>query len=376
MGRTKPKNSKQAFSKAAEPSIQSSTVKAPSILSLLEKAQSLIVQCDYDLATRFIQRILEQEPSNVEAQEMLGVIQLETGDVEAAQQTFLSLLSQPSPPPSAHLYLAQISEDDPRSALQHYRAAIDILNAQLKGKERAMDGNESEDEIEIRNNIVRALIGQVEIWMDPSYDLCFEPEAEKTCEDLIASALRTDPGNAEALQMLASVRMSQQRPEEAKECLEKSWTTWKNLDIDHPKIPPIPTRLAMVKLFLELSLYAPALLVLHGIMSSDDQEVEAWYLEGWCYFLMAEQAKESGGKLDDMTWEELAKDARDRLETCQMLHVNEQHPDKPLLDHVRELIGKLDAAGIKASAADEEDNDEGDWVDEASEDEDEDVQMS
>jgi len=84
--------------------------------------------------------------------------------------------------------------------------------------------------------------------MDPSYDLwcvvfvhntlglvqtrlSFEPEAEKTCEDLIAEALRIDPNNAEALQMLASVRMSQQRPDDAKDCLEKSWTSWKDLDI-------------------------------------------------------------------------------------------------------------------------------------------------
>ena len=78
----------------------------------------------------------------------------------------------------------------------------------------------------------------------------------------------------------------------------------------------------MVKLFLELELYTPALLVLHGVMSSDDQEVEAWYLEGWCFFLMAEQAQESGGKLDELTWEELARDARDCLETCQMVRIS------------------------------------------------------
>ena len=89
--------------------------------------------------------------------------------------------------------------------------------------------------------------------------------------------------------------------------------------VDDPQLPPIPARLSIVKLFLELSLYTPALLVLQGIMASDDQEVEAWYLEGWCFFLMAEQAKENGGKLDELTWEELARDARDCLETCQMV---------------------------------------------------------
>lgn len=87
--------------------------------------------------------------------------------------------------------------------------------------------------------------------------------------------------------------------------------------LDDPRLPPIPSRLALVKLFLELSLFTPALLVLQGIMASDDQEVEAWYLEGWCFFMMSEQAQENDGKLEDLTWQELARDARDCLETCQ-----------------------------------------------------------
>jgi len=69
-------------------------------------------------------------------------------------------------------------------------------------------------------------------------------------------------------------------------------------------------------------MYTPALLALHGIMSSDDQEVEAWYLEGWCFYLMSEKAKESGGTFDELTWEELAKDSRDCLETCQVVSIS------------------------------------------------------
>ena len=208
------------------------------------------------------------------------------------------------------------------------------------------------DEDEAKRTIVRALIGQVEIWMDPAYDLwqvvlicaldllrnvymlfSFDPAAESNCEELLKSALQVDSENTEALQTLASVRMSQQRPDEAKEILEKAWFSWKDLDagvsdlplperrlnslpLDDPKLPPIASRLNLTKLFLELSLFTPALMALQGIMASDDEEVEAWYLEGWCFFLMAEQAREHGGKLDELTWEELARDSRDCLETC------------------------------------------------------------
>lgn len=372
MGRTK--NKKKAVSKATEPPIQhatSMTLNLPSIPSLVEKAQSLIEQCDYDLAQRFIQRILEQQPANVEAKEMLGVVLLEIGEIRRAKEVFLSLLpphpDAPSPPPpSAHLYLAQLCEDDPRLALQHYQAAIDIFFIKLKGKDRATVNNRHNEDAELKNNIVRALVGQVEIWMDPSYDLCFEPNAEKTCEDLLSLALQTDSGNPEAFQSLASVRMSQQRPDDAKDCLEKAWSTWKDLEPDDPNMPPISARLALVKLFLELSLYTPALLVLQGVMASDDQEVEAWYLEGWCFFLMSEEAQANDGKLDELTWQELAKDARDCLETCQILHTNEKHPDIPLLEHVKELIAKLDALGITTSPEDDDgDDDEAEWEDDS-----------
>jgi len=58
-------------------------------------------------------------------------------------------------------------------ALRHYQAAIDILSVKLKGKDRATDDNGRNEDTELKNNIVRALVGQVEIWMDPSYDLWF-----------------------------------------------------------------------------------------------------------------------------------------------------------------------------------------------------------
>ncbi|KAG9224914.1 hypothetical protein CCMSSC00406_0001935 [Pleurotus cornucopiae] len=363
MGRTRTKKKAKAT--------ESSSKNPPSVQALLEKAESLIEQCDYDLALRFIKRILDQEPKNVVAREMLGVALLETGDL-----TFLTLIppnpDAPSPPPpSAYLYLAQLSDDDPKSSLSYYQSAIDVFGVQLKGKERATAGDGAGDDSEIKSNIVRALIAMVEIWMDPSYDLCFEPDAEKTCEGLLNHALQVDPGNSEALQALASVRMSQERPDDAKACLEEAWSTWKDLDPDDPRLPPLSSRLSMVKLFLELALYTPALLVLKGIMDNDDQDVEAWYLEGWCFYLMSEQAKESGGSLDEMTSEELAKDSRDCLDTCVVLHTNQEHPDEPLLDHAKELISKLEALGIQTSPVEEEEPEgEVEWEDVDSEDED------
>ena len=87
MGRTR--NKKKVASKATEPPIQHATSKtqnSPPIVSLVEKAQSLIEQCDYGLAQRFIRRILEQQPANAEAKEMLGVVLLEIGEIAGAKE--------------------------------------------------------------------------------------------------------------------------------------------------------------------------------------------------------------------------------------------------------------------------------------------------
>ena len=66
-------------------------------------------------------------------------------------------------------------------------------------------------------------------------------------------------------------------------------------------------------------MYSQALEILQAIFAADDEEVEAWYLQGWCFVLMAEKAKESGEKIEDLEWQELAQDGRDCLESCRQV---------------------------------------------------------
>lgn len=84
MGRTRPNKTRRSAPAPTES--PSEHREPPSLPALLEKAQSLIVQCDYNLADLFIKRILEQDAKNAEAKEMLGVVQLETGELESAKE--------------------------------------------------------------------------------------------------------------------------------------------------------------------------------------------------------------------------------------------------------------------------------------------------
>ena len=53
---------------------------------------------------------------------------------------------------------------------------------------------------------------------------------EETCEKLLAHAFETDPDNIEALICQSSFRLSQQRPEDAKQSAMKAWLSWKDAD--------------------------------------------------------------------------------------------------------------------------------------------------
>ena len=82
MGRTRVKTRKAA-------SGSTDVKEQPSVEALLTKAQALVTQCDYDLAQKFTLRILQRAPDNIDAKELLGVIQLERGDLEEAKEVCL-----------------------------------------------------------------------------------------------------------------------------------------------------------------------------------------------------------------------------------------------------------------------------------------------
>ena len=120
------------------------------------------------------------------------------------------------------------------------------------------------------------------------------------------------------------MRISQQRPEEARQLAERSWALWKDLEPNDATLPPISSRLTLTRLLLELEQYTSALTIIQGILASDEQEVEAWYLQGWSFVLMGEAVKngvEVEG-LGELTWQELKQDARNCLDMCREVRVS------------------------------------------------------
>ena len=105
-------------------------------------------------------------------------------------------------------------------------------------------------------------------------------------------ACLVSPNSSEALQTLASVRISQEKLEDARSALERSMSLWQDLEPGDAKISDYSTRISLSRLLMEVGMAEAAVKVLDRLVKEDDSSVEAWYLGGWCFYLMAEEEPE------------------------------------------------------------------------------------
>jgi tetratricopeptide (TPR) repeat protein len=207
--------------------------------------------------------------------------------------------------------------------------------------------------------------------------------------------------------------MSQERPEDAKAAAVQGWELWRELGAgqSHPPLhlatlayltlqrpesehyPPAQARLNLAKLLLELSMHAEALEILQRLENEDDEDSEVWYLSGWAWWLLGESRPEGAPSTDE---EESREECWSEGKLCleNYMRVSCSPPFNPLLQklictsrlqldglepensdpeqlaHVNELLEKLEKLGVVASAGREEEG-EGPWEDEESDDEEE-----
>jgi len=82
---------------------------------------------------------------------------------------------------------------------------------------------------------------------------------------------------------MASVRISQSRPQDAIELLQEV------LRINQETPPEFPTQVTLARMLLELEQWDAAQLVLDTLIKSDDSCLDVWYLFGWYYHLLGEK---------------------------------------------------------------------------------------
>jgi len=234
-----------------------------------EEAEECLERFDFANAARIFRGALKIHPNNPEILDALGDALLQMGDVRQAQQILMiSLKLAPNQGSSKFLNLGQLSEG--KQAIEYYTKGIELLNFDKKS------ATNSDAVEQINEKVISALCAIAEIYMT---DECTSPEAELECGNFLSQALAISPNNFEALQLMASFKISQQNNEEALNYLKRSKEAWINVDAEER--PPFDFRLQSAKLHIELEDYDSAAEILEMLLEEFDENAEVWYLLGF-----------------------------------------------------------------------------------------------
>ena len=199
----------------------------------------------------------------------------------------------------------------------------------------------------------------------------WEMDAESRSEAYVTEALLIAPHAPEPLQTLASVRISQERWEEARSALTKSLQLWQHFSPEDPNVPEFSSRISLSRLLMEADMRVEAMKVLERLVLEDSCSVEAWYLGGLCLYIDTNKYNEvhdsQSGETCSVDVTHSCKDSlrqsRKWLLTCLDLYRSNTYEDGRMKEHVEQLLSQIKAI---IGEVDEEGNDDTDaaWEDE------------
>lgn len=176
-------------------------------------------------------------------------------------------------------------------------------------------------------------------------------QAEQNAEKYGLLALDNNPESPVALALLASIRLSQTRNDEAIPLLKQSLSKWYGNSSVKP--PSYEDRLHLVRLLIEVDMYDKALEVLETLEREDEDNVELWY-----YYTVAYYSDSND------SWEENWKNARECAEICLKLYEKMEWDDENLRDGCLEMLEEIKKSGISVDKDEDEDgDDEDEWED-------------
>ncbi|KAF8937437.1 hypothetical protein EDD21DRAFT_340919 [Dissophora ornata] len=307
------------------------------VSDLLTQANQAVDRFEFELAHQFVMRALSMEPQNVNALEAAGSIEVELELFNEAKEHFLECVKiQPDTGYSKFMYLGQMSEQ--LEAISYFQHGVKLMTEERV--KMPIDLTKGSEYLVLSSKISSALCSMTDIYLT---DCCFEPNAESQCESFLTQAMQVEPVTPEVYQTLASVRLSQQRVDEAKAALAQGLTLWLGSDPteeDGPT-PDYETRLALVKLLLETAMYDEAFTVLNGLIDENDQVPDTLYLFGWANYIAAEESVDSAPDAEEERREQL-DNAREALNACVKLWYATESTDEPLLQHTKELLEQIE----------------------------------
>lgn len=294
---------------------------------------------------------------------LLGEICVELGEVDAARGYFEQAVKLDpqgtvggalADGAEKFLWLAQLAEEGGKQSVAWFEKGAQALQHEIAALESGQATGLDDEallllRVEKKRKLANALCGIVEVYMT---DLSWENDAEARCENLITQAMAAeDETSPEILQTLASVRLSQEKKEDAQAALKRSMAIWKDLDPEDSSVPDFATRISLSRLLMEAELESSAMDVLERLVTEDDESVEAWYLGGWCQYLIAKKTEQgdagpAGAGMTDEQHEAnlgaIYRGSRRWLKTSLKLCKVLEYEDERLMQHAEELVTSLD----------------------------------
>ncbi|KNC54692.1 TPR domain-containing protein [Thecamonas trahens ATCC 50062] len=309
------------------------------VAKLLGHAEACMAGMKPDAALKFVLRARDEAPDSVAVLELLGEVMLEVGDATNAIEAFKRAIevAPEGGSPARFMYMGQLSAGS--DAVSYYSRGVAIMQQELAAVEAA--GNEVEAG-ELRRQISNAFVSMADIYLT---DACEEDNAESECERLLQLAVETDETNYEALQSVASMRISQCRNDDAEAALDASANLWSALPIDEK--PSSELQIAAAQLYMELKSYDKALQVLASALEIDQASVEAWFLAAIC-------------EMSTDQWDSAAEHLLRARTIASALNVRDKDFDEALNQRLAETQAALEASGLSmepfltAAAADED----------------------
>uniref|UniRef100_A0A668A443 Si:dkey-12j5.1 n=1 Tax=Myripristis murdjan TaxID=586833 RepID=A0A668A443_9TELE len=255
-----------------------------SVPQLLEKTEECMDSFDFEMASRFCQRALDLESTNLQALDMLGHIYSELGDTPKAKEISYTVALSPDEGHSKFMYLGQIHTG--QEAVDHYLRGIQVLLSALEKQQAGAAAPLADDaELPTAKDVCVAYCSCNTV----SLFVPFCEGAADKCREFIERALHYHHDNPEALQLMASYLFSTERNQEGREYLIKSVRVWlptveqsaasSSVEDEHLQnlIPPYESRITTAKLLIETEEYE-AMLGLYPLQSSVSI-IEEWYLQ-------------------------------------------------------------------------------------------------
>lgn len=347
----------------------------------MDEGEQFASRFDFGNALKCFQQAHKLDPSDTVLMDTIGEILLEMGDLEQAKSFFIkSIQTNSEESASAYMNLGQLMGGD--DAVKCYNKGIEIMERELKKlvsnggeatsvpkplstKEQSLtEEEELEDEYEddeddeeqdpvadIKQQICSACCSLAELYLT---DQCFDDNAETECEKNLLKAIENSPYSPEPYSLMASMKISQVKNQEATEYLTKSYGLWENADVDQR--PEFDYRYSIALLFIELNQNRVAVDILEQLVNEQDNIAEVWYTLAVVYNNLKEPLS-----------------AQDCLKTAKELLKISKEKDQELEDQISTLLAKVDqdVSLLPPVSSDEDEDEDGDIVDDDDEEDEE-----